>query len=139
MKIAFLKHLNAGLVTPAAEAACRKAGVIITNTGRDVVLTIQDFNGGSRLTASLPATGLTTAKAVRPLLRRLAARQAAYTEALDAAWEDEEVRFGPSAADCGKDGLAAKLRQVNRPAPGVAVPLATKPAPVVTYSRSTRA
>ena len=86
MKIAVLKHLNAGLVTPAAEAACRKAGVTITNTGRDVVLTIQDFNGGSRLTASLPATGLTTAKAVRPLLRRLALRQVAYTEALDAAW-----------------------------------------------------
>ena len=86
MKIAFLKHLNAGLVTPAAEAASRKAGVTITNTGRDVVLTIQDFNGGSRLTATLPATGLTTAKAVRPLLRRLAARQAAYTAALTVAW-----------------------------------------------------
>lgn len=39
-------------------------------------------------------------------------------EALDAAWEDEEVTFGPSAAACGKDNLAARLRQARRPAPG---------------------
>ena len=35
--------------------------------------------------------------------------------ALDAAWEEEEVTFGPAAAaaaQCGKDGLAAKLRAV---------------------------
>ena len=41
--------------------------------------------------------------------------------ALDAAWEEEEVTFGPAAAaaaQCGKDGLAAKLRAVRRPAPG---------------------
>ncbi len=43
--------------------------------------------------------------------------------ALDAAWEEEEVRFGlGSAADCGVDSLAAKVRQARRPAPGVAVP-----------------
>lgn len=42
--------------------------------------------------------------------------------ALDAAWEEEEVRFGlGSAADCGVDSLAAKVRQARRPAPGVAV------------------
>ncbi len=41
-------------------------------------------------------------------------------EALDAAWEEEEVRFGPGAGDaCGKDSLGAKLRQANRPAPGM--------------------
>ena len=42
-------------------------------------------------------------------------------EALDAAWEEEEVTFGPGAASaaCGKDGLAAKLRQARRPAPGI--------------------
>ncbi len=42
-------------------------------------------------------------------------------EALDAAWEDEEVTFGPGAmsAACGKDGLAAKIRQARRPAPGI--------------------
>ena len=41
--------------------------------------------------------------------------------ALDAAWEEEEVRFGPGAesAACGVDGLAAKIRQGRRPAPGI--------------------
>lgn len=61
-------------------------------------------------------------------------------EALDAAWEDEEVRFGPgSAADCGVDSLAAKLRQVRRPAPGLDLPAAVQPRTVVTHSRSNRA
>ncbi|WP_439494785.1 nitrate reductase molybdenum cofactor assembly chaperone [Bosea sp. (in: a-proteobacteria)] len=42
-------------------------------------------------------------------------------EALDAAWAEEEVLFGPGAAaeDCGKDTLSAKLRQARRPAPGL--------------------
>lgn len=41
--------------------------------------------------------------------------------ALDAAWEEEEVLFGPAAlADaCGRDGLATRLRHASRPAPGV--------------------
>jgi nitrate reductase delta subunit len=41
--------------------------------------------------------------------------------ALDAAWEDEEVTFGPGAAqaECGKDGLISKIRAVRRPAPGM--------------------
>jgi nitrate reductase delta subunit len=43
-------------------------------------------------------------------------------EALDAAWEDEEVTFGPAATEaCGRDSLAARLRQNARPAPGVDV------------------
>jgi nitrate reductase delta subunit len=60
--------------------------------------------------------------------------------ALDAAWEEEEVTFGPgaaAAAQCGKDGLAAKLRAARRPAPGMAVPEPQRP--VVTYSQSNRA
>jgi nitrate reductase delta subunit len=60
--------------------------------------------------------------------------------ALDAAWEEEEVTFGPAAAasaQCGKDGLAAKLRAARRPAPGMAVPEPKRP--VVTYSHSNRA
>jgi nitrate reductase delta subunit len=42
-------------------------------------------------------------------------------EALDAAWEEEEVTFGPGAAAdaCGKEGLSARLRQARRPAPGL--------------------
>lgn len=38
--------------------------------------------------------------------------------ALDAAWEEEAVAFGPGQGGC-KDDLAAKLRQGRRPAPGV--------------------
>jgi nitrate reductase delta subunit len=60
--------------------------------------------------------------------------------ALDAAWEEEEVTFGPNAvaaAQCGKDGLASKLRAMRRPAPGVAAPEAKRP--VVTYTPSNRA
>ena len=51
-------------------------------------------------------------------------------EALDAAWEEEEVTFGPGAADakgaCGVEGLATRLRAAMRPADGVAPPLAPR-------------
>jgi nitrate reductase molybdenum cofactor assembly chaperone NarJ/NarW len=60
--------------------------------------------------------------------------------ALDAAWEEEEVTFGPAAAaapECGKDGLVAKLRAARRPAPGI--PASEPKRPVVTYSQSNRA
>lgn len=63
-------------------------------------------------------------------------------EAIDAAWEEEEVRFGPGAAndsDCGRDGLAAKLRQARRPAPGLEPPPAKGPQTSITHSRSQRA
>jgi nitrate reductase delta subunit len=60
--------------------------------------------------------------------------------ALDAAWEAEEVTFGPTAAaaaQCGKDELAARLRAARRPAPGM--PISEPKRPVVTYSQSNRA
>jgi nitrate reductase delta subunit len=41
--------------------------------------------------------------------------------ALDAAWEDEQVTFGPNASSC-KDGLIAKIRAGRRPALGLAAP-----------------
>lgn len=46
-------------------------------------------------------------------------------EALDAAWADQEVRFGPTAdaSGCAVDGLADRLRAAMRPADGVAPPL----------------
>jgi nitrate reductase delta subunit len=60
--------------------------------------------------------------------------------ALDAAWEEEQVTFGPASAaalQCGKEGLAAKLRAARRPAPGVPKP---QPAgPIITYTPSNRA
>lgn len=62
-------------------------------------------------------------------------------EAIDAAWEEEEVRFGPGAAsdaDCGIDGLAAKLRQARRPAPGLEQPPASGPRTTITHSRAAR-
>jgi len=55
--------------------------------------------------------------------------------ALDAAWEEEEVTFGPgaaAAAQCGKDGIASKLRAARRPAPGM--PVAEPKRPVITHS-----
>jgi nitrate reductase delta subunit len=39
--------------------------------------------------------------------------------ALDAAWEDEPVTFGPGAGNGCKDELIAKVRAGRRPAPGV--------------------
>lgn len=55
--------------------------------------------------------------------------------ALDAAWEEEEVLFGPgAAAQCGSEGLAAKLRAARRPAAGRAIP---SHQPVFTHSTST--
>jgi nitrate reductase delta subunit len=58
--------------------------------------------------------------------------------ALDAAWMDEEVKFGPDAdAACGTDGVASKIRAGRRPAPGVVVPGPQRP--VVTHTPSTRA
>lgn len=59
-------------------------------------------------------------------------------EALDAAWEEEEVIFGPgSADDCGKDELAARLRQATRPADGVTKPTRSGPQIVLTKSSKT--
>lgn len=47
-------------------------------------------------------------------------------EALDAAWTEQEVRFGPGTASdngCAIDGLADRLRAAQRAADGVAPPL----------------
>ena len=40
-------------------------------------------------------------------------------KALDAAWEDEPVNFGPGSGDGCKDGLIARVRGGLRPAPGM--------------------
>ncbi|ACA19974.1 nitrate reductase molybdenum cofactor assembly chaperone [Methylobacterium sp. 4-46] len=57
--------------------------------------------------------------------------------ALDAAWEEVEVRFGLGAdAACGTESLAAKLRQARRPAPGVEVPGAHPSRAVFTHLSS---
>jgi nitrate reductase delta subunit len=62
-------------------------------------------------------------------------------EALDAAWEEEEVLFGPGAAaeDCGKDALSAKLRQARRPAPGLEPVPGSGPRTIVSTPSAPRA
>ncbi|HEY7549939.1 MAG TPA: nitrate reductase molybdenum cofactor assembly chaperone [Hyphomicrobiaceae bacterium] len=53
--------------------------------------------------------------------------------ALDAAWEEEEVTFGPgAAAQCGKEDLISKIRAIRRPAPGAEPPKPQRP--IVTYN-----
>ena len=52
---------------------------------------------------------------------------AADLAALDAAWADEPVMFGPSAGDGCKDGLIARIRGALRPAPDI--PAATRTPP----------
>ena len=47
--------------------------------------------------------------------------------ALDAAWEDAPVQFGPGAGDGCKDNLIARIRAGNRPAPDTPVRPATRP------------
>src|SRR3972149_6926166 len=47
--------------------------------------------------------------------------------ALDAAWEDEPVNFGPGSGDGCKDGLIARVRGGMRPAPDM--PPAIHPVP----------
>jgi nitrate reductase delta subunit len=42
--------------------------------------------------------------------------------ALDAAWEDEPVNFGPGAGDGCRDGLIARVRGALRPAPDMPIP-----------------
>ncbi len=62
-------------------------------------------------------------------------------EALDAAWEEEEVTFGPGAAKsvCGVESLASKLRQARRPAPGLEPASTAAPRTIVTTSPTNRA
>jgi nitrate reductase delta subunit len=62
-------------------------------------------------------------------------------EALDEAWEEEEVTFGPGAAKaaCGVDSLAAKLRQTRRPAPGLEPQPNRGPRTVITTPSANRA
>jgi nitrate reductase delta subunit len=52
-------------------------------------------------------------------------------EALDAAWEEAAVEFGPAAAPNCKDEIVAKVRAGRRPAPGVSVP---SNKPIIQYS-----
>lgn len=56
-------------------------------------------------------------------------------QALDAAWEEEEVRFGPAANASCKDEITAKVRAGRRPAPGIEV---QSNKPIIQYSAGGR-
>jgi nitrate reductase delta subunit len=60
--------------------------------------------------------------------------------ALDAAWEEEEVLFGPGSASesCGIDSLGAKIRQARRPAPGLEPLPGSGPRTIVSSSSAPR-
>ena len=82
---------------------------------------------------------LARVKPDRAMLERLMAEpdpEPDDLEALDAAWAEEEVLFGPGAAaqDCGKEELAARLRQARRPAPGAAMTPPAGPRTVITHA-----
>ncbi|MCA0424155.1 MAG: nitrate reductase molybdenum cofactor assembly chaperone [Proteobacteria bacterium] len=54
--------------------------------------------------------------------------------ALDADWEEEEVRFGSQADACGGETLRAKVRQGRRPAPGLEAP--ERPKTIIQHNTS---
>lgn len=54
--------------------------------------------------------------------------------ALDADWEEEEVRFGNQADACGGETLRAKVRQGRRPAPGLEV--SERPKTIIQHNTS---
>ena len=54
-------------------------------------------------------------------------RDATDFAALDAAWAEEAVSFGPGAGDGCKDGLMARIRGALRPAPDMPAPTQTIP------------
>ena len=85
---------------------------------------------------------LTDAKLDRAALEALRAEPDPEPDdlaALDAAWEEEEVLFGPGAAACGKDSIISKVRQAQRPAPGLAAQASIGPRAAITTPHSTRA
>lgn len=72
------------------------------------------FRGLTALAASKPKAEAVSALLAEP------DPDATDFAALDAAWEDEPVNFGPNAMTGCKDGLIARVRAGLRPAPGVA-------------------
>jgi len=71
------------------------------------------FRGLTALAASKPKADALSALLAEP------DPDATDLAALDAAWEDEPVNFGPNAGKGCKDGLIARIRAGLRPAPGI--------------------
>jgi nitrate reductase delta subunit len=102
---------------------------IITALGERLAKRQSSYRGVFQALVSL--SGETPAQdAVQQILARPDA-DADDLEALDAAWEEEAVQFGPGNGNSCKDEIVAKVRAGRRPAPGVRVP---DNKPVIQYS-----
>lgn len=102
---------------------------IITALGERLATRNSPYQGVFQALASL-SSAIPEREAVQEILARPDA-DPDDLEALDAAWEDEAVQFGPGAASSCKDEITAKVRAGRRPAPGVQ---AASNKPVIQYS-----
>ncbi len=102
---------------------------IITALGERLAKRCSPYQGVFQALVSL-SSELPEREAVREMLAQ-PDPDADDLEALDAAWEDEAVQFGPDAASSCKDEIFAKVRAGRRPAPGVKV---QSNKPVIQYS-----
>jgi nitrate reductase delta subunit len=102
---------------------------IITALGERLARRDSPYQGVFQALVSL-SSELPKREAVQELLA-LPDTDADDLEALDAAWEDEAVQFGPGASPSCKDEILTKVRAGRRPAPGVQV---ASNKPVIQYS-----
>jgi nitrate reductase delta subunit len=102
---------------------------IITALGERLARRNSPYQGVFQALVSL-SSELPKREAVQELLAQPDA-DADDLEALDAAWEDEAVQFGPGASPSCKDEIVTKVRAGRRPAPGVQ---AASNKPVIQYS-----
>lgn len=102
---------------------------IITAIGERLAKRNSPYQGVFQALVSL-SSEMPAREAVREILAQPDA-DADDLAALDAAWEEEAVQFGPGAANSCKDEIVAKVRAGRRPAPGVQVP---SNKPVIQYS-----
>lgn len=102
---------------------------IVTAIGERLARRNSPYQGVFQALASL-SSEMPKPEAVQELLRMPDA-DPDDLEALDAAWEDEAVQFGPGASPSCKDEIVTKVRAGRRPAPGVQV---ASNKPVIHYS-----
>lgn len=124
----FLEFLSTLPPTEASELLGQPIN-IITALGERLAQRQSPYQGVFQAMVSL-SSELPQREAVQEILARPDA-DPDDLESLDAAWEEEEVRFGPSAASSCKDEITAKVRAGRRPAPGVQV---ASNKPVIRYS-----
>ncbi|MCW5681090.1 MAG: nitrate reductase molybdenum cofactor assembly chaperone [Xanthobacteraceae bacterium] len=124
----FLEFLSLLPPTEASELLGQPIN-IITALGERLAKRSSPYQGVFQALVSL-SSELPERAAVQEIMARPDA-DADDLEALDAAWEEEEVRFGPGTDAGCKDEITAKVRAGRRPAPGVKV---ASNKPVIQYS-----